>query len=172
MRAVVAFCVLLALAAAVLCVSAQSDPDRVSTLDMFADSNCTESTGPLILPYSPDVACEGFIFNASTVTECSDVNNVTTFRYAFWDNAQCTDTPLFSFSSVAASHTCAPVTIMSGDKKTSTYGRIACNVSDPDVTLPFSSRQQALKIAEATASQQRHADSAPHKSFLARLFDW
>ena len=179
MRAVVAFCVCLALAALVLSISAQPPPHRETVISLYNDSACTEHLDTGRFPEANNTRCESVetpYFNLSERYVCRERNNETHFTYEVWNTSTtCRGDALISMTSTAASHTCAPITVIVEGEKDALYARIACNITAPNRTS--TSPQQMVQTVKAAVASHRHtttraAPARSQKSILARLFNW
>lgn len=168
MRSVVLFCVLLALTAFLLSVSAQ--PRHENIIVLYNDSTCTQHVDTIRIPERNTTRCEAEEGprNASSRFECADRNNVTHLFLEFFENTTtCSDRPMVSMMSTGPAHSCAAVAITFETNKTSLYGHIEC--APPNMT--HSIRQVASPIKEAVNRHMRATPArAPAKSFFASIF--
>jgi len=124
MRAVAVFCVLLALCALALCVSAQP-PRHESIIIMFNDSSCTQHLRTERVMQPSSAKCEPEEFrghNMSTVFECdTDVStNITKLMQNVYNGTEnCDNTAIISLSSTATAHTLAVKRRLSASSGTS-----------------------------------------------------
>jgi hypothetical protein len=177
MRSVASLCVFLALVTLVLSTSAQT-PNRKEevVIHRYGDSACTRHLDSWGIPQPDNTKCVDEStpqYKASSEILCapSTTNKtVIDFAYTFWfDSATCNGSPGVTFQSSGPTNSCVVITVTTGGKKSTDYGRIQCNV--PATTTPQHSKPDMVALfLDGTASTS--AATRPRKSLLSRLFNW
>jgi len=169
MRAVVAFCVFMALAAFVLQAVNAQPPRHESIIIMYNDSACTQHLRTERIPLPSSTKCEVEEFrmhNMSSVFECDTANNVTHLIQQVYNNTlMCDNTPVVAITSAAPAHTCAAISVTYEGQKSLVYGHVEC--APPNMT---NSIEAAFNIKTAAASVPVPT-AKPSKSFFASLFN-
>jgi len=121
----------LALAFLAPMVTAQAPPPRNgSHIAFFNDSDCTHHIHNMEVALHSSSKCVPEHFrhhNESAVFQCVTANNQTDLSFDFYNGtANCDNTALISYSSSAAAHTCAAITLTYDGQTATVYGHIRC----------------------------------------------
>jgi len=159
MRAV--FVVLLALVALTFLVphvTAQPPPPRNgSVIAFYNDSTCTHHIHNMevFLPSSTKCVPEHFRHhNESAIFECTTANNQTDLSFQFYNStAACDNTAVISYTSTAAAHTCAAITVNVEGVTATIYGHIRCE--EPRDTTLTAAINAARQLVGASKKRQQ-----------------
>jgi len=112
-------------------VTAQPPPPRNgSVIAFYNDTACAHHIHNMevFLPSSTKCVPEHYRHhNESAIFECTTANNQTDLTFQFYNStAACDNTALISYTSSAAAHTCAAITVTVEGYKATVYGHIRC----------------------------------------------